>query len=131
MRLRSNSNHIGIFFYILFLVFSFLLVRSSMLVQACICACVWNKTIYMNRAYAPSFARLFALSPSLLPCSPPLSSMSMLTNCTYPILPWCEGHRTHTYTYTQQWRSSLFSHHVFFSSFSQSSFFWVMLCLRE
>jgi hypothetical protein len=43
--------------------------------------------------------------------------MSMLTNCTYPTSPWCEGHRTHTYTYIQQWRSPLFSHHVFFFFF--------------
>jgi hypothetical protein len=46
----------------------------------------------MNRASASSFALSLFLSPSL--------SMSMLTNCTYPTSPWCEGHRTHSYIYT-------------------------------
>ena len=73
---------------------------------------MWNKTIYLYiyicirihtytheyRPFAPSFARLCAYSPSSLSRLSPsaflFSSMSTLTNCTYPTSPWCEGHRT-------------------------------------
>jgi hypothetical protein len=112
--LRSNSNHISIsFLYSFFFLF---LTRSSMFVQACICPCVCGTKQYIYIWIEPMLLHslVCSLSFSLSPYSPPLSSMSMLTNCTYPTSPWCEGHRTHTHTYIQQWRSSLYSHHVFF-----------------
>ena len=72
-------------------------------------------------------------SLSFSPSSPPLSSMSLLTNCTYPISPWCEGHRTRIYSFIHSYSND--GHHssviMFFFLLSLKRFFCMSNLVKQ